>query len=344
MLYDPSEFFSLYAWANVYQSRNKPAATQYFPVPKGQDPREVPAVGPPFEIPAIGISYEGFDATTVRGDYNAFTAGAEAVMHFDDFTLTYLPAATVYTDHDLRSIAGFPQTFDISIHTYTQELRATSALDSPLQWIGGLYWKKNIYTHDYVFGPYLGGARVPGEDTSYAAYGQLTYSVTEALRLTGGLRVSRDDKTAEDLTSELALLGADALLEAIEQLEAGTCSWTVQDEAHATYAAKIAKSDVALLPGLTTRDALRRVRASTAQAPARLCVGGRCATVLELVRSDATLAPGAVSAARRSLSLGFSDGALEVLFVKPDGRGPMSGVDWARGARFDEDTTWDGAS
>jgi methionyl-tRNA formyltransferase len=153
-----------------------------------------------------------------------------------------------------------------------------------------------------------------------------------------------DDKTAEDLTSELALLGADALLEAIEQLEAGTCSWTVQDEAHATYAAKIAKSDVALLPGLTTRDALRRVRAATAQAPARLCVGGRCATVLELVRSDATLAPGAVSAARRSLSLGFSDGALEVLLVKPDGRGPMSGVDWARGARFDEDTTWDGAS
>lgn len=198
MLYDPSDFFSLYAWANVYQSRIKPAATQYFPVPKGQDPRDIPAVGPPFEIPAIGISYPGFDATTVHGDYNAFTAGAEAAMKFDNFTLTYLPAATVYTDHDLRSIAGFPQTFDIGIHTYTQELRANSTSDSPLQWIGGLYWKKNIYVHDYVFGPYLGGARVPGEDTSYAAYGQLTYSVTDAFRLSAGLRVSHDKKTATD--------------------------------------------------------------------------------------------------------------------------------------------------
>jgi iron complex outermembrane recepter protein len=196
-LYEANDDFSFYAWANFYRNRARMPTTPFLPLQNPSDPWKVPAFGPPFVIPGL-VNYPGLDLASGRGKFNAFMAGAQAEWHLDGMTISYLPSALVYTDHDVRAIAGFRQTFDIGIHAYTQELRATSDTEGPLQWIGGLYWRQNTTEHDYVFGPYLGGAHVPNRDRNLAAYGQATYAFTEATRLTVGGRLSRDQKQADN--------------------------------------------------------------------------------------------------------------------------------------------------
>ena len=196
-LYEATDKFSFYAWANFYRNRARMAATPFLPLQNPSDPWKLPAFGPPFAIPGL-VNYPANDLSIGRGTFNAFMAGAQADWHLDGMTISYLPSAVVYTDHDLRLIAGFRQTFDIGIHAYAQELRVTSDTDGPLQWLGGVYWRQNKYEHDYVFGPYLGGAHVPGRDRNLAAYGQATYAFSDTTRLTAGGRLSRDQKQAED--------------------------------------------------------------------------------------------------------------------------------------------------
>ncbi len=151
-----------------------------------------------------------------------------------------------------------------------------------------------------------------------------------------------DGKSTETLTGELATLGAQLLIRTLPSIADGSCQWTEQDESLVTYADKIAKSDVALEPTLTAEDALRRIRASSAQAPARACIGARPVTVLDARVSVEPAAPGAVRCTKRALLTGFADGALEILSLKPDGKSAMAGCDWARGLRLGDDATWSG--
>ncbi len=147
-------------------------------------------------------------------------------------------------------------------------------------------------------------------------------------------------KSAAELTAELAEKGAGALIRALAAIEAGTVVWTPQDESQATYAAKIEKPDVALTPDISVADALRRVRASTPQAPARLAICGRSATVTEAFEAEEDVVPGGLACRKHALVIGFTDGSVLVERVKPDGKAEMPGCDWARGARFDDSGSW----
>lgn len=201
-LIDPNDRTSIYLWTSFYQDRPRPA-TPYFINPNSSDVWSVPKIGPSFGITANGlfpgspaISYPGNDLSVGHADYRAFMAGGQVDFHLAGATLSYLPSAVVYTDHDLRVVAGFNQTFDVNIHSYAQELRLTSENQSKLQWIGGLFWQKNVNRHQYLFGPFLSGGTVPVDRTNYSAFGQGTYSVTDTLRLTAGGRFSRDQVKA----------------------------------------------------------------------------------------------------------------------------------------------------
>jgi methionyl-tRNA formyltransferase len=147
-----------------------------------------------------------------------------------------------------------------------------------------------------------------------------------------------DDHSAAALTGELAVLGADALMLALDALEEGTLVWTPQDESRATYASKVTSADVALSPGLCVQDALRRVRASGPSAPCRVQVGGRVLVVTAAEEASDALAQGTASS-ERDLVLGFADGAIRLLEVVPEGRPKMQGAAFARGARLG-DCTW----
>jgi methionyl-tRNA formyltransferase len=148
-----------------------------------------------------------------------------------------------------------------------------------------------------------------------------------------------DDKFTSCLTSELAVLGAQALLATIPRIAAGECEWTAQDDATATYAPKITASDVALHPGLTVDDAWRRVRASGPSAPCRVAIDGRQVTVVNAAPSPRGAPSGRVLTGD-FLDLGLADGALRVATLVPQGRKPMAATDWLRGARLGADVAW----
>lgn len=152
------------------------------------------------------------------------------------------------------------------------------------------------------------------------------------------------DDDAVSLTSKLAEAGAVALVDALDELSAGTVVWTSQDEAAVTYAPKIAKSETALSPELSAQLNVRRVRASSPQAPARLLVSDRGAIALEVrhLTEETRISPGEAIATREGLVLGAADAAFLVTRIKPDGKGAMSAADWARGLHADT-LTWKAA-
>ena len=84
----------------------------------------------------------------------------------------------------------------------TQEVRAESSIAGPLQWIGGLfYFKEHIQIDSISFDSLAPGnpqspfyATQTQDTSSWAAFGSLSYTVSEQLKLRGGLRYTNDSK------------------------------------------------------------------------------------------------------------------------------------------------------
>lgn len=141
-------------------------------------------------------------------------------------------------------------------------------------------------------------------------------------------------KTADELTAELAELGGDLLVDTLPALADGTAVWTEQDESLVTHAAKIEKSEMRLDATDSVTDNLRRVLASSDAAPARCVVAGKPVRVLMAAdaRPDAPrVEAGSFAVASKRVFIGCSDGALEILQVKPDGKRAMDAQAWAAG-------------
>lgn len=154
------------------------------------------------------------------------------------------------------------------------------------------------------------------------------------------------DKSADELTSELAELGAGLLLEVLPKLAAGTVSWTEQDEALVTHAAKIQKAELRLDPAASAADNERRALASSDTAPARCMLAGKPVRVLAArvaPVSGAVLAAGELAIQGGRVLLGCGEGALEVLELKPDGKRAMDAAAWAAGQRGAA-VTWEALS
>lgn len=153
-------------------------------------------------------------------------------------------------------------------------------------------------------------------------------------------------KSADELTSELAELGAGLLLEVVPELAAGTVSWTEQDEALVTHAAKIQKAELRLDPAVSAADNERRALASSDAAPARCMLAGKPVRVLAArvaPVSGAVLAAGELAIQGGRVLLGCGEGALEVLELKPDGKRAMDAAAWAAGQRGAA-VTWEALS
>lgn len=147
------------------------------------------------------------------------------------------------------------------------------------------------------------------------------------------------EKSCALVMDELAQLGAEELLRALDDMEAGTAVWTEQDESLVTYAAKIDKAEMRLSPADDALPNLRRVRASTDAAPARLVVAGKGVRALEANVAKESVAPGAVMVRKGHVFIGCADAALELVRVKPDGKREMDASAWASGLRG-QGLTW----
>ncbi len=140
--------------------------------------------------------------------------------------------------------------------------------------------------------------------------------------------ISPDD-TYGTLAARLEELGADLLVRALD--ESMPC--TEQDEALATYAAKIAAEDRALDPARPATELERVVRALTPHIGAHVAVDGERLGVNAARVLQSGPPEGELSFAGPRPVLGCAEGALELVIVQPPGRRQMSGEDYLRGRR-----------
>jgi iron complex outermembrane receptor protein len=121
---------------------------------------------------------------------------------FADAKLSLIPT---YVDSSLESTlyAGPLSLYIATAHTqYSTELRLTDDLNSRLKLLAGLYWLKSRDYGDHDLGGGVSPEVVNYED-DIAAYGQLTYSILDSLRLTGGLRYASQEKTDDYIVPAL---------------------------------------------------------------------------------------------------------------------------------------------
>lgn len=152
-------------------------------------------------------------------------------------------------------------------------------------------------------------------------------------------RIPIEGKHADELTADLASLGAVALISAITQIEAGNAHWTVQDTDGVTYAEKIAKGELFLDPSADAHENLLRVRASGAVHPARASVLDRDITIEDAreLADGPALGMGEVRIDGKRLLLGCANGTLEVLRLKPAGKKSMDAKSFIAGLRDQSD-------
>ena len=158
------------------------------------------------------------------------------------------------------------------------------------------------------------------------------------------------EKTSEELTAELAQLGAEALIEALDLLTQGSLDWTSQDQRSVTIAPKLCKGELDLDPERSAIDNARRVQASDTAHPSRARIAGRRVSVLRARVLDAEtarelvspLASGSCQLFRKRLLLGCGSGVLEVIELKPDGKKAMAAKAFAAGvpALHQGDAPW----
>lgn len=138
---------------------------------------------------------------------------------------------------------------------------------------------------------------------------------------------------AEEITSELADLGARALICALEHISSGNVKWTPQTEEGVTYAEKIGKHELDLDPSIDAGENALRVLASDDAHPARCEVAGRSVRILDasVALDNMDIGEGRAEIRDGELIIGCKSGNICIKELKPDGKNPMGGRDFAMG-------------
>ena len=145
-----------------------------------------------------------------RNHYKTDMVGGQIDYQFDGATLSYLPSYLYLDARPLYWLSAIQSTNTAHYNQLTQELRLASTGAGPFKWLAGLsYFNSRNSGTEYLFTnlPFrfyqtnVDADRLQG----YAAFGQVTYSVTDTFRITGGGRASSTQRTASGF--EVVALG-----------------------------------------------------------------------------------------------------------------------------------------
>lgn len=142
------------------------------------------------------------------------------------------------------------------------------------------------------------------------------------------------DEDAVALTARLAELGAEALSEAIVQIESGTAHRTVQDHAAHTYAPMLGKELSPLDFSRPARQLHDQVRGLVPWPSATMVLAGKPVKVHRTAVGEETSAPAGsvVTADKTGLAIACGDGrCLKILELQGEGGKRMAAADYLRG-------------
>ncbi|NHN55003.1 methionyl-tRNA formyltransferase [Calidifontibacter sp. DB0510] len=144
--------------------------------------------------------------------------------------------------------------------------------------------------------------------------------------------------TAGELLGRLASAGAGLLVATLDGLEDGSVQAVPQPADGVSMAPKIEVADAEIRwhePGFAVD---RRIRACT-PAPGAWTTfrGARLKVLAARPAPDDGLAAGQLRVGKQQVVVGAGSGAVELLQVQPHGRKAVTGADWARGARIEDE-------
>ncbi|WP_432503783.1 methionyl-tRNA formyltransferase [Kineococcus arenarius] len=147
--------------------------------------------------------------------------------------------------------------------------------------------------------------------------------------------------TAGDLLTRLARSGAQLLLDVLDAMQAGTAHAVPQPADGVSLAPKITVEEARVDWNAPAAAVDRHVRACTPDPGAWTTFRGerlKLAPVLPLPPGDEQApAPGRVAVGKRRVLVGTGAGAVELGHVQPAGKRAMPALDWARGARPEDE-------
>ena len=151
-----------------------------------------------------------------------------------------------------------------------------------------------------------------------------------------GTRAIGADETTTDIEPALASLGASLVLDAVNQLAAGPVVETPQDDAQATYAAKIEKHEGAIAWDLPAERIHNLVRGLHPWPLVSASMDGKRIVIHRTKLTDARSdAPSGTLLAEDGLAVVAGDGrVLQIVEIQPAGKRAMSARDFLAGHRL----------
>lgn len=139
-------------------------------------------------------------------------------------------------------------------------------------------------------------------------------------------------ETAGEALAALTGIGAQALVDTLDAIAAGTAAATPQPDDGITLAPKLTVADARIDWTHPAVELGRQIRANNPSPMAWAELDGERFRVLLARPVDGSgLGPGEVRAEKRRVVVGTGSGDLELLQVQPSGRKALAGADWGRG-------------
>lgn len=141
-----------------------------------------------------------------------------------------------------------------------------------------------------------------------------------------------ENMTADELHDDLSILGAGAMVEALELLEAGQLVCSPQLAEGVTYAAKIEKQEAKIDFGKSAKEVHNHIRGLSPFPGAWFELPGSQPVRIKVLRSELRSERGTPGTALDdSLTIACADGAVCLMEVQRAGKGAMTAPDFLRG-------------
>lgn len=177
-----------------------------------------------------------------------------------------------------------------------------------------------------------------GLDTTGVSIMQMDYGLdTGDVLLSESVEINGSDNT-ESLTQKLSLLGADLIGDAIRSANNNTLTPQKQNDAEATYAAKILREDEILKFCQTAKELDCKIRALSPRpyANAILPDGSELKICVARITDNPAKMPGLVRTQKSHVFVSCADFELELIRVKPQGKGEMDAVSLVNGRKLQD--------